>query len=155
MSQGLPEPLAAGSRGDYKWLSSSHHQLDDLLRLFPNIVLGKYVAVTSFDSGPLVPNADERQLGWDNRQGIAYSPRVTSVETLPRDLYDEWYVFAQPVDLGVSRLGSNIFDPSLKPGEVGDFVNYNFALHRSGMKDLGWTVLGATRTHAAGVLHCG
>jgi hypothetical protein len=48
------------------------------------------------------------------------------------------------VDLGISRLGSNIFDPALKTGEVGDFVNYGFALYppdRASLADLFWTQL--------------
>ena len=101
------------------------------------LLLGKYVAVTSFDSGPLLPSAAERQMGWENRQGIAYSPLIQSVGTLPLDSYDEWYVFQRPVDLGISRLDSNVFEPSLQPGEVGVFVNYGgFALHRPETKDL-------------------
>ncbi len=55
---------------------------------------------------------------------------------MPRDGWDEWYVFAQPTDLGVSRLSDNIFDPRLKAAEVGVFVNYSFALHRPEMQDL-------------------
>jgi hypothetical protein len=132
---GSSEPLVTGSRGAYKWLSS-RHELKDLLRLCPSVVLEKYVAVTSIDSGYLHPIDVEKLAGWESRQGIGYSPLVQSVETLPRDRWDEWYVFAQPVDLGASRLGSNIFNPYLKPGEIGVFVNYCFALHLPEMKDL-------------------
>ena len=137
---GSSEPLVTGSRGAYKWLSS-RHELKDLLRLCPSVVLEKYIAVTSIDSGHLHPIDVEKLAGWESRQGIGYSPLVQSVETLPRDGWDEWYVFAQPVDLGVSRLGSNIFDPALKAGEVGVFVNYAFALHppdRASLADLFW-----------------
>jgi hypothetical protein len=127
-ASGSPEPLASGSHGAYKWLSS-RHDLGDLLELCPDVVLGKYLAVTSIDSSYLSPSAEETSAGWENRRGVAYSPLIESVEKLPRAGWDEWYVFAQPVDLGVSRLKSNIFDPALKPGEVGVFVNYGFAFH--------------------------
>src|ERR1017187_1005511 len=132
---GSPEPLATGSHGAYKWLTT-RHELDDILRLCPAVVLGKYLAITSIDSGHLSPSTEEKLAGWESRLGIAYSPLVQSVETLPRDGWDEWYVFRQSVDLGVSRLGSNIFDPPLQPGGVGVFVNYCLPLHRPEMKGL-------------------
>jgi hypothetical protein len=138
-----PEPLATGSHGDYKWLASQF-ELDDILRLCPAVVLGKYLAITSIDSGQLSPTAEEMLTGWESRQGIAYSPLVQSVETLPRAGWDEWYVFGDPVDLGVSRRGTNIFDPPVQRGEVADFVNYAFALHppeRRSLADVFWQQL--------------
>ncbi len=145
--QPSPELLATGSHGDYRWLASQR-VLADLLRLCPTVILGKYVAVTSFDSGPLILSAEEIAAGWVSRKGIAYSPLVQSPKMLPHDLYDEWYIFQQPVDIGVSRLGSNIFEPSLQAGEVGDFVNYCFSLHRPDTKaltDLFWGQLERVR----------
>ena len=139
-TSGSLEPLATGSRGVYKWLVSEF-ELDDLLRLSPAVVLGGYLAITSIDSSPLSPTAEQKLAGWESRQGIAYSPLIQSVETLPRDGWDEWYVFKQPVDLGVSRLGTNIFDPLVSRAEVADFVNYGFALHspeRSSLADMFW-----------------
>jgi hypothetical protein len=136
-----PEPLATGAHGDYKWLSS-RHELDDLLRLCPNVLLGKYIAVTSIDSGYLHPVDIEKLAGWEGRECIGYSPMVKSVEALPHEGWDEWYVFAQPTDLGISRLNSNMFDPPVKPGEVGVFVNYGFALYppdRASLADLFWS----------------
>lgn len=129
------EPLATGSHGAYRWLSSGH-ELDDLLRLCPAVVLGKYVAVTSFDSSYLIPSAEEKSAGWKSRGGIAYSPMIQSIESLPHGGSDEWYVLTHKADLGVSRLGGNIFDPPIKPGELGVFVNYCFALHSGEMENL-------------------
>jgi hypothetical protein len=63
-------------------------------------VLGKYAAVTSFDSGSLDLSDGEKAAGWESRKGIAYSPLIQSVATLPaRGGFDEWYVFETPVDL--------------------------------------------------------
>jgi hypothetical protein len=47
-------PMEPGSRGRYSWLTSADHDLDYLLMSCPQIVLGRYLAVTSFDSGSLV-----------------------------------------------------------------------------------------------------
>ncbi len=142
-TSGSPEPLATGSRGAYKWLVSEF-ELDDLLKFCPAVVLGRYLAITSIDSGQLSLNAKEDLVGWESRQGIAYSPLVQSVEKLPRGGWDEWYVFQQPTDLGVSRLGTNIFDPPVQRGEIAVLVNYCFALHppeRSSLADLFWNQL--------------
>jgi len=46
-------PLHTGSYGDYFWLISEDHQLSDLMRLCPQTVLDKYLAITAIDSGVL------------------------------------------------------------------------------------------------------
>jgi hypothetical protein len=52
-----------------------------------------------------------------NRAGIAYSPKLESVEKLPHDLYDEWYVFKSPTDLG-SRFEGNVFETSIQRAKL-------------------------------------
>jgi len=63
--------VTVGVHGEYEWLASEHC-LDDLLKLCPEIVLGKYIAVTSVDSGHYFPTAKELAAGWESRSGIAY-----------------------------------------------------------------------------------
>lgn len=81
----------------------------DLLETRPEIVLGKFVAVTSNDSGPLLPNDAEHAACWQSRNQIVYSPRVQTIDSFPREGGDEWYIFDDPTDLGTSHLGENIF----------------------------------------------
>jgi hypothetical protein len=119
--------LNVGSEGSYDWLVSD--QQFDLLRLCPQIVLGKYVAITSIDSGALEPSEAEATAGWQSRGKIAYSPQVQSIEEIPSAGWDEWYIFDKPVDLGLSHLTENIFEMPQEAGHVSDFVNYGFALH--------------------------
>jgi hypothetical protein len=128
--------VKTGSRGDYSWLTTAEHELHDLITSCPQVVLGKYIAVTSFDSGWLVPNEDEILAGWQSRGGIAYSPKVESVEKLPHDLYDEWYVFKIPRDLGKLFQG-NVFETSMQAGQVEVFANFGpgFSLKSSEAKD--------------------
>jgi hypothetical protein len=133
-----------GSHSGYLWLTTSEHDLDSLLRLCPQVVTGKYIAVTSLDSGP--PNSDEISAGWQSRDKIAYSPRIESVENLAHGEcggFDEWYVFDAPRNLGQSLLATNIFEANLGPGTVAVFVNYgDFGFHTSGAQhfaDLFWT----------------
>jgi len=152
MAEELDSPIAlnAGARGDYQWLTTAQHDFDRLLTLCPSVTVGKYLAVTFFDSGPLSLNQLEKNRGWNSRGDIAYSPRIESLETLPsRGGFDEWYVFERCVDLG--QLGTcNIFEAPLGPGQVEVFVNFadSFVLHRPAVRDLTdlfWVQLGWIR----------
>jgi len=126
--------VTVGSEGLYEWLVTDEQF--DLLQMCPEVVLGKYVAITSFDSGPLVPTDAEIAAGWQSREKIAYSPRVQNIESLPRDGWDEWYIFDNCTDLGTSHLAENIFEVPRRKGHVSVFVNYCFAFHRPELKDL-------------------
>ncbi len=131
--------LTFGSHGQYEWLVTD--QQFDLLQISPDVVLGKYVAITSFDSGPLVLTDEEKAAGWESRGKVAYSPKVQNVASLPRAGYDEWYIFRDPSDLGTSHLAENVFEVPQEQGHVSVFVNYGFALHppeRAGLATLFW-----------------
>lgn len=52
--------LSLGSQGAYEWLVTDENF--DLLQLCPEIVLAKYVAVTSIDSGHFVLQSKRRPL---------------------------------------------------------------------------------------------
>jgi hypothetical protein len=86
--------LTLGSEGLYEWLVTD--QQFDLLETCPEVVTGKYVAITSIDSGPLIPTNEEMATGWYSRGKIAYSPKIQNGEGLPRAGYDEWYIFDIP-----------------------------------------------------------
>lgn len=130
-----------GSHGIYEWLVADEDL--DLLHVCPEIVLGKYVVITSSDSGAYTPTEREKAAGWDNRGRIAYSPKIRNIDELPRspEAYDEWYVFADPVDLGSSHLAENVFEAPQAPGHVSVFVNYGgFAFYDADtvLADLFW-----------------
>lgn len=135
--------LAAGSHGEYEWLVTDENF--DLLQLCPEVVQGKYVAVTSIDSGELIPTEQETAAGWQRREKIAYSPKIRNQEELPRGGWDEWYIFNAPTDLGISHLAENIFEVPLQEGHLSVLVNYCFALHpperAKGLADLFWPQL--------------
>jgi hypothetical protein len=136
--------METGSRGAYFWLTTSEHDLYSLLESCPPIVLDKYIAITSFDSGPLSLNPSELEDGWESRAEIAYSPRITSIEKLPHDVYDEWYVFRAQTDVGKLFRG-NVFETWMRVGQVAAFVNFGgFSLHHANMQtlaDLFWEQL--------------
>jgi hypothetical protein len=105
-----------GSQGGYEWLVTDENF--DLLELCPEIVLGKYVAVTSTDSGQLEPTEKETAAGWQSRAKIAYSPKIENAEDLPCEGWDEWYIFNTPTDLGTSHLAENIFEVPQEQGHL-------------------------------------
>jgi len=109
------------------------------VRLCPEVVLGRHLAVTSIDSG--VPWLTENQTvaNWQSRSGIVYSPSLTSTDDVfyQRDGldcpgFDEWYVFDHgDLDLGEVVKG-NPFEPANapRPGHLLVVVNYpSFVLH--------------------------
>ncbi|MBN2085141.1 MAG: hypothetical protein JW748_07925 [Anaerolineales bacterium] len=92
----IPEkiPVITGQRGEFHWIVWDSQFLGELVSAVPGIVAGKFVIVTSFDSGPFIPSDELKNRGWILKSGLAYSPRVTSPDELPSNQFDEWYVFA-------------------------------------------------------------
>ena len=136
MARNEKSELKTGSHGAYLWLTTSKECLDSVLAACPHAVLHKYLAITSLDSGSVRLNDEEKQLGWESRNGIAYSPEIQSVEKLPHEWYDEWYVFKAPTDLGKLWQG-NVFEVPLQYGHVATFVNFGgFSLHDPVLQDL-------------------
>src|SRR5579859_3093743 len=103
--------METGEHGNYRWLAGDY-SLGALLKRCPEIVLGKYVAITAFDSSPWTPTQDERALGWRQDGRVAWSPKVLRTNLPPYEQYDEWYVFPSP--------------SAFQPQEV--FVNLGFGL---------------------------
>ena len=75
--------LVVGSHGSYEWLVTDENC--DLLEICPEVVLEKYVAITSIDSSEFVPTKEESAAGWQSRHGIGYSSKIKNIDCLPRD----------------------------------------------------------------------
>jgi hypothetical protein len=86
--------MITGSRGAYRWIVWKSQFLQDLVTAVPQTVVGNFVVVTSFDSGPFVPSDEEIRQGWVLRKGLAYSPKIVRAKDLPHGPFDEWYVFS-------------------------------------------------------------
>jgi hypothetical protein len=112
-------PGIVGIHGEYQWLTMLECDISGLLRLCPEVVLDRYLAVTSIDSGTLKLTDQERRDGWwtadearvfrgsswghrEDRDDwkVAYSPRINSIHGLPNEThdeccagFDEWLVF--------------------------------------------------------------
>jgi hypothetical protein len=121
-------PIHTGSRGLYQWLTSND-EIDTLLQIAPEVVLGKYVAITLIDSGFVILAPGQKEAGWRSVRDVGYSPKVGAVGELLRAGYDEWYVFDEPPDLGQACRDS-VFEAAFRRGLVYVFVNYgSFVLH--------------------------
>jgi len=125
------EVILTAARGEYSWLTSSHdHYSGTLVKLCPEIFIGRYLAVTAIDSG--TPWLTERQKagGWTQRREIVYSPRLSSVGDVfyQRDGhdvpgFDEWYFFQSPPDLGELQHGNPFEEATApRPGRAKAFV---------------------------------
>lgn len=117
------DPLTFGSHGDYLWLTSTSHTIGNLVAVCPELVLDKFLAVTSCDSGPLRLGGRLQQQGWVAQNKVAYSPQISTLEFLPHhQLYDEWFVFDSPPNrekldqgsLGFVNYGDFVFSPVMK-----------------------------------------
>ena len=137
--------LETGSSGGYQWLVSTDRQFD-VLEFCPDVVIGKYVAITSFDSGPLRLTEEQKSAGWASEGGIAYSPKIADVKAVPLRYFSELYVFSNPTNLGVlADPRKNIFDSDIQQRQVHAFVNYDFGFHDAEYADISrmfWQQLG-------------
>jgi hypothetical protein len=93
-SQLLPMRVISGQHGEYFWVEAPELTLHALISAFPDVVRGRRVAITSFDSGAFRPNSEELAAGWQELGTVALSPVVQAVKDLPTGGYDEWYVDA-------------------------------------------------------------
>ena len=87
-----------GRQGDYVWVAA-HDGLSCLPKVLagcPDTVVGRTVVITSFDSGPLIPNARESEAGWRTRGGLMVNAMVADPSSIPYEQYDEWLIFPKP-----------------------------------------------------------
>lgn len=91
--------IYTGRHGDYAWIASHDQRshVASLLRTCPKVTLGKFVAITAFDSGPLEPSARERKAGWSFDGRVMLSPRITAGIEIPHGQFDEWLIFSRKV----------------------------------------------------------
>ena len=114
--------MRTGEHSGYKWVESNSWDLRDVLAAVPEVVVGRCVAVASFDSGALIPSETESAQGWIYVQGVTYIPNVRDASHLPYDHYDEWYVLDTQRDIGpldtfVNYLGFGFSDPEKRGNE--------------------------------------
>ena len=81
------------------WRDTPNLFITDIWNRFPELVVGRYLVNTSFDSGSLTLSDSKRQDGWRMVGGLAHSPQIRSTDQIPHDQFDEWLVFDEPVQV--------------------------------------------------------
>ncbi len=138
-TQDSDSTIVTGAHGQYHWLTSTEQYMGQFVQLCADVLLSRYLTVTSIDSGSPWLTDPQRAAGWSLRAGFAQSQRVSGIEELffQRDGdscpgYDEWYLFdAAPAHLR-EILNGNPFEQGNAPqaGRLLVFVNWgSFVLH--------------------------
>ena len=112
-----------GKTYNYHWIEGNEFGLHSLVTKCPQLIIGKNVVITSFDSGPLSPNDEEKGLGWYSKDDVFYAPKITNPKKLPYDQYDEWYIFDKlkefkPIDAFVNYGSFFLRDPDYQLNEM-------------------------------------
>lgn len=89
--------MNTGLYNKYFWFQTFDSDLTiyRFLKDYKQHLFGRYVCVTSFDSGRLQLSDEEKQNSWTEINGVATSPAIKKETYLPTAGFDEWYVFAK------------------------------------------------------------
>jgi hypothetical protein len=86
-----------GFQGDYRWLESISHGIDDLLRVCPEAAAGKSWAVTAFDQDRLNAVAEDDFQSWQVSGSALLIPPLDDLHQLPHNIFQELYTFTAAV----------------------------------------------------------
>ena len=82
-----------------EWPERPDLTLPVLWRAVPELVLGRHLVCTSFDSGSLALGPQEVAAGWRMVGSLAHSPPITALDQVPHDQFYEWLAFDGPVEV--------------------------------------------------------
>ena len=139
----------SGDRDGYFWIVySTSFQLDiDALKQFHS---GLRLCITSFDSGTIRPNRNERDSGWTVQNNAMVSPPIADTTEIPHDHYDEWYITESPefseieIEVFVNYCGFTLVPRSqLTKSEIDE--TQNRLDKNEGLRERFWTQLRTIR----------
>lgn len=81
------------------WADSSKLTIFRLWQLFPELVIGKHLVNTSFDSGFLTLSETERRKDWRMVGNLAHTSPVEDIDEIPFGHFDEWLIFSRPANV--------------------------------------------------------
>lgn len=116
------------------WLNSKAPCLADIVELCPQMVIDRFVFITSIDSGLVQLDEDRLKAGWkpmgkrrknfdwshdECENPLALSPRVSNPVILPTGTYDEWYLFTKEPQIDTVEVFANgNFSPTFGYAEM-------------------------------------
>lgn len=112
-----------GSQGQYSWIEFEWNaeELPTLIKEFPQLLVGRYVAITSHDSGPMPLDDHDLGRGWSVSNGVAVSPRIRNSEDIPHTCgWDEWWTFVDepaeitPMEAFINNSAFTLVDPPIR-----------------------------------------
>lgn len=80
----------------FDWPDRKDLPIPDICDEVPEIVVKRYVVNTSYDSGFLTLNEEQKSKGWFMVGKFAHSPLIETVDDIPHDQFNEWLVFDRP-----------------------------------------------------------
>ena len=111
------DPWFSGTHDEWFWIDC-RFQIDELPQLVSDHHGGNRLAIATFDSGSITPTPEERALGWSVVDEAMVSPPLTPRVKIPREDYDEWYIFPELpervsiLDRFVNHGGFTLADPT-------------------------------------------
>ncbi len=84
-----------GAQGQYQWLDSPSHSLQELLKVCPDLVIGRSLAITSFEERSLTEKLEACAGRLEG--SVLHIPTLSDVSALPLGGMSEWYTFAGEV----------------------------------------------------------
>lgn len=66
--------MVEGNTNHYYWIEENDFSLNDIVSKCPELFVGKTVAITAFDNGPLIPSKKEKAFGWYSKNDVFYAP---------------------------------------------------------------------------------
>jgi len=94
-----PKKMRHAERDGYHlldWPPGAGLTIDRLWYKSPQLVVGRYLVNTSYDSGVLTLSEEMKKMGWRMVEDLAHSPRIEDPAQIPHDQFDEWLVFEEP-----------------------------------------------------------
>jgi hypothetical protein len=113
--------MQTGRQGDYDWLERGRLSVSEVLTLFPDLVLGKYVIVTASGGRPPVLTREAFDAGWLQYGRLAINPCVDLLRGAPCEGPSEWYVFSKTPLLEPFKIFVN--DPGFTLADSDDALN--------------------------------
>lgn len=86
-----------GFQGEFRWIESVSHKIEDVLRICPEVAIGKSWAVTAFDKEKLAAVLNDNLQSWQVSGSALLIPPLADLSQAPYNVFSEWYTFSGAV----------------------------------------------------------